>query len=67
MITTMMRKRQSQADTDRRRKYVLFSAPAELGEVAKHLGMYEIRRELTSRVGDVSVLTDEELAEIIRE
>ncbi len=35
--------------------------------LAKHLGMYEIRREPTSRVGDVSVLTDEELVEIIRE
>ncbi len=33
--------------------------------LAKHLGMYEIRREPTSRVGDVSVLTDEELTEII--
>ncbi len=34
--------------------------------LAKHLGMYEIRREPTSRVGDVSVLTDEELDELIQ-
>ncbi len=34
--------------------------------LAKHLGMYEIWREPTSRVGDVSVLTDEELDEIIQ-
>ena len=35
--------------------------------LAKHLGMYEIRREPTSRVGDVCLLTDEELTQIIRE
>ncbi len=34
--------------------------------LAKHLGMYEIRREPTSRVGDVCLLTDEELDELIQ-
>ena len=33
--------------------------------LAKHLGMYDIRREPTSRVSDVCLLTDEELVEII--
>ncbi len=34
--------------------------------LAKHLGMYEIRRAPPSGGGDVSVLTDEELTEIIQ-
>ena len=34
--------------------------------LAKHLGMYEIRREPSSRVGDVCLLTDEELDELIQ-
>jgi len=34
--------------------------------LAKHLGIYDIRRLPTSRAGDVSTLTDEELVEIIR-
>ena len=38
-----------------------------LDMLAKHIGMYDIRREPTSRVGDASLLTDDELVEIIRE
>ena len=34
--------------------------------LAKHLGMYDIRRAPTSRVGDVTLLTDEELDELIQ-
>ncbi len=35
--------------------------------LAKHIGMYDIRRLPTSRVGDARLLTDEELIDIIRE
>ena len=35
--------------------------------LARHLGMYDIRRMPTSRVGDASLLTDDELVEIIQE
>ena len=38
-----------------------------LDMLAKHIGMYDIRRLPTSRVGDARLLTDEELIEIIRE
>ena len=38
-----------------------------LDSLAKHLGMYGNRREPTSRVGDASLLTDDELVEIIRQ
>ncbi len=34
--------------------------------LAKHLGMYNRRPEPTSRVGDVRLLTDQELVEIIQ-
>ncbi len=37
-----------------------------LDMLAKHIGMYDIRRAPTSRVGDVTLLTDEELAEMIQ-
>ncbi len=37
-----------------------------LDMLAKHLGMYNRRPEPASRGGDVRLLTDEELVEIIR-
>ncbi len=38
-----------------------------LDMLAKHLGMYDIRREPTRRADDARLLTDEELIEIIQE
>ena len=38
-----------------------------LDMLAKHLGMYNRRPEPASRGGDVRLLTDEELVEIIQE
>ncbi len=35
--------------------------------LAKHIGMYDIRREPTRRVDDARLLSDEELIEIIQE
>ena len=38
-----------------------------LDMLAKHIGMYDFHRKPTLSVGDASLLTDDELVEIIRE